>query len=917
MTLKTTTVRSRVTRRVFGIFAMAALVPAVVTSGFAYYAVEQQLTRKSLDQLRSESKNYALGVFQRLQLARDFLSQTEIEKKEQPGNLDNTLFTRTEIVTQLVDLQNSSELKQKAIPLGGASLNTQLLDDSASIWLSISRSANQGVSAEINPVFLWGSPEMFPATMTFCVLDQHQVIIFCPVRRQGAFFESWRQKLQASSVSTLGWTEGDVPYVAGYFTLPLIQDYSVTGWSVAAIQTKADAMAPMAGFRMVFPPAIGLSVLLALWISLVQVRRRLGPLQVLTSATHDIAEGDFSTEIKLTSDDEFQSLALSLDRMRRDLRRQFGTLRALSELDQIILTATEVQTVVESAVRRMLELFECRCAAITVIDKDAENIGQVIWSGAGEEMNIDRVQLPREHHLTESNIPISVPLAEADAAYLIPLQDAGAVVYQVMPILKNEQLIGIIALGYEDPETLESEITKSLQDFGDRLAVALQTIDRADELYRRAHYDSLTALPNRQLFKDRLERSIAQAIALGHTNALLFIDLDNFKTVNDSEGHSVGDDLLRLAAQRLSRCVTGADTVARLGGDEFTVILSDIRSPHDAAKASARIIDSLSEPYRVETMEHFLGASIGITMIPADGSSVDELLRNADTAMYRAKDAGRGRSVFFEERMNEEAEQRVSLAADLQHAVERNELVLYYQPKVDMETHRVVSAEALLRWMHPTRGFVTPDSFIPLAEETGIILDIGNWVIEEAGRQLSAWQRCGVLENLSLNVSYRQIRDSDVAGAVEQACRVNKLAPETLEVELTESIMADNKQATMDTLCALRNMGVRVAIDDFGTGYSSFSYLTELSFDTLKIDKAFLKDIPANRERMAVLAGIVQIGTLLGKEIVAEGVETPDQATALLKHGCSVAQGYLYSPALTAIDFEAFVSQRAALKLAL
>jgi len=333
-------------------------------------------------------------------------------------------------------------------------------------------------------------------------------------------------------------------------------------------------------------------------------------------------------------------------------------------------------------------------------------------------------------------------------------------------------------------------------------------------------------------------------------------------------------------------------------------------------RVSERIISVLSESYKVDTMEHFLSASIGITMIPADGNSVDGLLRNADTAMYRAKDLGRGRSVFFEEHMNVAAEKRVSLAGELQHAIDRDELLLFYQPKVDLQTQRVSGAEALLRWMHPERGIVLPDEFIPVAEETGMILDIGAWVIREAVRQLSIWHQYGLLKSLSLNVSYRQIRDGDVVQTIKDALHANKVEPQGLEVEITESMMADDKQVTMDTLCALREMGVRVAIDDFGTGYSSFSYLTELSFDTLKIDKTFVDDVPASREKTAILSGIIQIGTLLGKEIVAEGIETPEQAAALAKYGCSIAQGYLYSHPLPANEFEAFITQRDARKLA-
>ena len=916
MQLNPKTVRNRVTRRVFAIFAVAAIFPAIVTSGLAYTAVERQLTERSFDYLRSESKNYALTVMQRLQFVRTFLSQKELGKDTLQGTLGRTIFNRIHVAGEAIDTSNFPTLSQEPLPPDQDRLETVLTDEGASIWLSTTRDSGERISGELKPEFVWGSASLFPATISMCVVNQDNLVTFCPDPPQDDSLELWRQAIADASVGTLGWTQDSEVYMAGYFTLPLHAEFTTGSFSVAAIQAASDAMVPMAGFRKVFPPAIGLSVLLVLWISLYQVRRRLDPLQVLTSATYNIAEGDFSTKVTLGGNDEFQALAESLNKMRQNLRGQFGTLRALSELDQCILTATDLQTVIETALRHMLVLFECQCASITVVDKDAEDVAQVIWTDRGDQIAVDRIHLTVEHRLADTDEPICIAHAEADAPYLVPLKDSGAVAYQVMPITRKDRLVGIITLGFSHPYDEENIGTIALQDFADRLAVALQTIDRAEQLYRRAHYDSLTSLPNRQLFKDRLDRSIARATAHGCTSALLFIDLDNFKTVNDSEGHAVGDNLLRLAAQRLRRCVGNADTIARLGGDEFTVILSDISSPNEVMRVSDRIISTLSDSYQVATIEHFLSASIGITMIPADGNSVDELLRNADTAMYRAKDLGRGRSVFFEEHMNVAAEKRVSMAADLQHAIDRDELVLFYQPKVDLHTHRVNSGEALLRWVHPKRGVVSPDEFIPVAEETGIILDIGDWVIHETVRQLSIWHRLGLVENMSLNVSYRQIRDGDIVQTVKDALHANKVEPQRVEVEITESMLADDKKVTMDTLCALREMGVRVAIDDFGTGYSSFSYLTELSFDTLKIDKTFLDDVPASQEKTAVIAGIIQIGTLLGKQIVAEGIETPEQAAALVKCGCGIAQGYLYSQPLPADEFEAFITQRGALKLA-
>jgi diguanylate cyclase (GGDEF)-like protein len=916
MSARVANFRNRVTRRVFATFALAAVVPALATSVIAYYTVEQLLFDKSFAQLRSESKNYALSVSQRLVLARDLFEESVTRLPGETRNRDTTIFSGYGPADSRAQEESHATEAWKADAANGIELEIREIDDHSSVWLSHGRTRADRVTAQVNSEFLWGSSALFPATMSFCVLDQNHAIVFCPDPPGIRVLDLWRQSITESSVGNLTWTENGAALMVGYFTVPLHYEFGQGSFSVAAIQAADDAMAPMAGFRKIFPPAIGLSVLLALWISLYQVSRRLRPLDVLTKATNAIAAGDFSTDVKLDTNDEFQSLAISLNKMRLDLHRQISTLQALSELDQNILSTNEVQTVIEGILRSMLKLFDCQCVTITIIDNDAADMAKVLWTTNGETIDVARIEFPENHSQTERNDPIRMSHAEADAAHFLPPGNAVGGAFLVAPIFRHEQLVGVISLAYADSESRDIVQVQPVKEFAARLAVALQTIDRAEELYRRAHYDSLTALPNRQLFKDRLDRAIAHAKTHDQMSALLFIDLDNFKSVNDSEGHAVGDKLLRLAAQRLRRCISRIDTIARLGGDEFTVILSDIESPNDALKASERIISTLSDSFQIDTIEHFLSASIGITMIPADGDSVDELLRNSDIAMYRAKELGRSRSIFFEEQMNKDAEHRVSLAADLKHAIRRNELVLFYQPKVELETQRMPGAEALLRWSHPTRGMLMPDTFISIAEETGMILEIGEWVIAEAARQLADWKQRGVLETLALNVSYRQLRDADVVKSATDALHANKLGPGDLEFEITESMLAEDMSGTVSTLRQLRDKGVRIAIDDFGTGYSAFSYLTELSFDTLKIDKAFLADIPASIERTAVLAGIVQIGTMLGKQVVAEGVETPEQAVVLSRHGCGYAQGYLYSPALPADEFEAFVSRRTTLKLA-
>jgi diguanylate cyclase (GGDEF)-like protein len=911
--------RSSVVRRVVASFALIALLPAAVTSALAYHAVEQHLVAKSLEQLRQQSKNYGLRVLQQLQVAHSLLNSFATLDAAKDLGAENSYFSEIVVAAPIEPQQRSrNDPDQAPRPPAAVRLEARHGEVDPGVWMSVKGPAGQLVSGRLNSSLLWGSPDTFPPSTRFCVLDERVIEIFCPMPPAAAAMEQWRTALRKSSVGTMRWDEGGEGYLSGYFTVPLQPKFASAGWAIATIEEESHALAAMAGFRAIFPPAIALTIVLSIWVSARQVRRRLDPLRVLAKATSTIAHGDFSKDVVLEGDDEFGSLADSFNVMRRDLERQFDTLRALAELDRQILGARGLQPIVESTCAKMREVFDCQCTAIAIVARDASDAAQVIGCGTDGQLSVDRIELSnRDRILLQGGDRVLEVSVAAAAPFLGPLKHHGARLYRVLPVFLKEVLAGAIVLGYVDDTGSSGLAAASLLDFGDRFAVALQALDRAERLYVKAHYDSITALPNRQLFGDRLELTIAQARAHGHISALLFIDLDHFKTVNDSEGHLIGDETLCLAAQRLRECVGDGDTVARLGGDEFTVILAEVSSPLEASRAAEKIIAALSKPFRIAVMEHFISASVGIAMIPADGTTVVELLRNADTALYKAKSLGRRRSVFFEDDMNRDAEERVRLGGDLRHAIARGELVLQYQPKFDLETMRVVGAEALLRWQHPTRGLIEPDVFVPIAEDSGSIIELGHWTINEASRQLALWSSRGVVDNLSVNVSYRQLRDGGVLQSLKNASQCSGLAPNSFEVEFTESMMVEDRLALIEVLGALRGAGFPIAIDDFGSGYSSFSYLSELPFDVIKLDKAFLDNFPNVPSRVAIVAGIIQMATVLGKSVVAEGVESEEQRLALLKYGCATAQGYLLSPASSPADFEALVARQASARPAI
>ena len=427
-------------------------------------------------------------------------------------------------------------------------------------------------------------------------------------------------------------------------------------------------------------------------------------------------------------------------------------------------------------------------------------------------------------------------------------------------------------------------------------------------VWHLAHHDALTGLPNRMLFVERLEHAISRLRRSRGVAAVLFLDLDRFKVVNDTLGHSVGDHLLRTAAQRLVACVRAEDTVARLGGDEFTVVLEDVANLEGLPRVARNIIDQLSLPMDLDGHEVRVTASVGISVYPADGESAEILLKHADAAMYLAKSEGRNNFQFFTAEMNTRTVERMALESRLRSALDNNELVLHYQPQVDIRTHRISGMEALVRWNHPHLGVVSPNQFIPIAEDTGLIIPIGEWVLNEACRQAKAWQDEGLPPlRVAVNVSARQFRHSGMLETVASALARSGLPANCLELEITESIAMEHAESTIEKLHELRDMGVRISMDDFGTGHSSLSYLKRFPLDTLKIDKSFMQNRSPDSCDSAIATAIATMAESLHLKVITEGVETEEQVVFLKGLQRNEVQGFYFSQPLPPDAFAALL----------
>ncbi|TAN77988.1 MAG: EAL domain-containing protein, partial [Magnetospirillum sp.] len=434
----------------------------------------------------------------------------------------------------------------------------------------------------------------------------------------------------------------------------------------------------------------------------------------------------------------------------------------------------------------------------------------------------------------------------------------------------------------------------------------------AARIHHLAHHDSLTGLPNRVLFQERLRQALAQAKRSGWTLALLFLDLDKFKDINDTLGHHVGDLLLKAVAKRLGRCVRETDTVARLGGDEFAVILTNLDDAEGASRVAETIIGSIAEPFGLEDHEVLTSTSIGITLYPSDATDADQLLKNADLAMFRSKAEGRNNYHFYVAEMDAEVQARKIVERDMRLAMGSDQLELHYQPLVELSSGRIVGCEALLRWNHPTRGWVPPAEFIPIVERTDLIAPLGRWILHRACLQGRDWLRSGLEPmKIAVNLSPAQFKQTQsLVAMVAEIIDQTGVAADMLQLEITEGIAMQNVDVTIEVLQSLRTMGVVISIDDFGTGYSSLNYLKRFPVDKLKIDRSFVVDIGLHPDNAAVVEAIVNLGHSLGTRVNVEGVETREQLDFLLSHNVDEAQGYYFSRAVPGDEFAALVRER-------
>jgi diguanylate cyclase (GGDEF)-like protein/PAS domain S-box-containing protein len=614
------------------------------------------------------------------------------------------------------------------------------------------------------------------------------------------------------------------------------------------------------------------------------------PICHISKAAQQLALGDFSTVLPPVSSDELGHLVQSFSSMRETRQRVENELNTLNaNLEHLVMERVGELHSSEAYIRAVLENVN---EGIIVID-EANMI--VTFNPAAEKIFGFSVQMMIKQSF---NILIAAESLDQSGKYSKYTDEVS--IFGV-----TREVIGM----RKDLSAFPLELKTSLITIQNKPLYIISARDISDRknaeqrISYMASHDALTNLPNRTLLQDRIQQTLAHCVRRHQQAAIIFIDLDKFKAINDTLGHDVGDALLKETSARLVSHVRSDDTVARHGGDEFIILLTEICHPEDAGAIAQKLLESLLLPFNIKNHTLYISASIGIAIYPDDGQNMETLLKNSDLAMYHAKETGRNNYQFFSAKLNELAAEKMSLLSELRHAIERNELFLTYQPVVDLPTNKLCGLEVLLRWRHPQLGLISPVNFIPLAEESGLILPIGEWVFRTVCAQVSVWLAQGYeVPRLAINLSAKQFLLPTLGDTFASILKESALNPHYIGFEITESMLVHNVEETTDTLMQFNRMGIEISIDDFGTGYSSLSYLKKFPINKLKIDKSFVDDVTQNPDDAAIVKAIIAMAHGLSILVVSEGVETQGQLDFLALQGCDQYQGYLYSKPLTALE---------------
>lgn len=759
----------------------------------------------------------------------------------------------------------------------------------------------------INSGALFGDDSSNPYSEQVCVISGQLEILFC---NDSLTLEKVKSTNLSSLIDAKEYmvelTMGGDDYRIISRELFLSSYFQSPAWHFVILKQESTVLSSLWSFEYYLIPISLLFFLTASFIVHKLSVRLLEPLNTLSGAAKRIAAGDYKTNIEISTQDEFLELSHSFNTMSNNLQHESHKNDAYSRLEQDFLQTADIHYSIKTSMSLLLKVFEVNWLAISIADPLQPQLFTSHIATYKTDNNYDYSHI--KHKIDNSSQSINV-LHMLDAAFFKqqfnPLLTSDEYKHiWIHKIEHSQQTVGYIHLG-SNTTRLDKRQVSALQELSERFSVIYSTFYHQSILYKKANYDSLTHLPNRSYLFTHLTELWHHAIQQKDKIALLYIDLDHFKNVNDLSGHSAGDEVLIQVAQRLqTSCMSKQYCLARLSGDEFCIAIENIGNEQQAIQLAEKIHKEFKHPFIVTDMSYYLGTSIGIIIGPEDCSSPQQLLEKADMAMFKAKQDGRSQYAIFDKEIEQERNQRLSLEHYLHNALEANEISLCYQPKLNLETEKIVSVEALARWHQSELGMVNTEAFISLAEETGLINEIGEWILRKSCYQFLDWLEKDIsLESIAVNVSARQLANKSFTEIVESVLQETGMPAHCLDLEITESAFINDTNAITKELNQLHELGVTISIDDFGKEYSSLNYLKKIPFDLIKIDREFVMDLEKDQRDQQIVKVIIDIGHTLGKKIVAEGIESIDQRNILRRLNCDYGQGYLFSRPLTDIEF--------------
>jgi diguanylate cyclase (GGDEF)-like protein len=912
--------RGRVGRRVLGMFLLAGVLPMLLLAYLSYAKVDDGLRREIQIGLRETAKSIGMRVVDNLGEISNSAQAIARVAAEEPENLRTVIrasANRFEAIWKIAADGHITLLYGDAITdfdinslnrhhlSNGRSQLLRVESPAATAWLIAALAdrddeASGIVAFRVSEEAVWAPHEYLPNQIEYCILSHDGRVFYCSGRFGKSSLIPVAELGEDLSPALIEWHSRDAGMVSESWQLFLMGESAFNSVDVVTIVKQERIFGVVREFLATFPLIVALVVVIVAYFSFRIVHKNLVPVRQLKNAALAYASGKLDTRVNIATGDEFEHLGHAFNDMAGNLSRQFDLLRTMSNVDQLIMSFASVEEICEVVLSHLSAQSGGRpCAIILQAESESTQARLLIF----KDQHLDTELIVFDPHLTQRIRPDMgdewYGLQDLAAPLHKHFKDAGFRHFRNVPVSFDNFAHGFVVLGTENKDESFAAVLQHCEDLSQRIAVGVSNAEREQVLYQKTHFDSLTRLPNRQFLQERLEQAISELQDANDCGALLLLDLDHFKKINDLFGHSTGDLILGQAAQRILTEARETYTSARLGDDEFAVVMPSIESADEAAEFAARLQARLAQKFEVNGHDHIIGASIGIAVFPDDGNCYEVLIRNADAALHRVKDAGRGKFEYFSERLNADSQRKLTLERGLRMALEADELRLHYQPQFNLSDGKLHGAEALLRWRHQTLGEISPVEFIPIAEQTDLIIEISNWVLDRVCQDIRHFHDTGIdCKCISINLSGRQLQDYRLASTVGEVLARHDVDPGMIKLEITETAIADNIDVAVQTLTYLRDSGFAIALDDFGTGFSSLSYLAEMPFDYLKIDQSFVRAIGHKKDASNICRAIITMAHELDRTIIAEGLETPEQEAFMREYRVQIGQGYLYSKPL-------------------